>query len=322
MVLFDPDMMVLKTQKFVKPKEELLYQLEHAPTMLMKVAAALSLGKWPGDPAAVAALAATLKSGEFRGLREESARVLGRMGTDNARDVLLVAKDSDPRVRVAIADALGHFEDEKAAARLIELSRDRWDQVAMAALRNLGKTKSKKAFAALSAGLKRNSHNDMVRVGAWTGFKELKDARAVPVALKRGLAPQSLAERNAANACLAALYAETEKTKRGKVRDHFAASLRDVQHQIRRGSMEHLGTLEDPKAVSMLEEAVEREPLNLVARAGRQTLRKLKEKAAAKGDAKEFRREVESLREENRELRNRIAKLEETFGGKNRKKTS
>jgi aminopeptidase N len=317
LVIFDPDMMVLRTSKFEKPKEEVLFQLEHGPTMMSRVMAVMALAKYPGDPAVVEALAASLKRESFRGVRQEIASVLGRMGTDNARDVLLAAsKDADPRVRSSVADALGSFQDEKAAAKLAELARDRFPQVASAALRNIGKTKSKKAFAALAAGLKRDSHNDMIRVAAFGGLKELKDQKAVPLALKLAKAPASIPARNAANNCLVGLYAEIEKEKKGPSRDHLIATLRDPAHQVRRASFENFAGLDDPKITSALEEAVEREPLNIVGRVGRQTLKKLKERAAGKADIRDVKKEIEALREENRELKNRISKMEERVGKK------
>lgn len=312
LVAFDPDTILLRTTKFEKPKEELLFQLEHGPTPMNRAAAAAALAKHAGDPAVVEALGAAMKREGFRGARQEIAGVLGRMGTDNALGVLLAAsKDADPRVRAAVADALGNFQDEKAAAKLVELTRDRFPQVVSAALRNLGKTKSKKAMPALSAGLRKDAHNDMVRVAAFTGLKELKDPKAVPLALKAGKAPATVFARNAANTCLAGMYGEIEKEKKGAVRDHLTAALRDTAHQVRRAAMENAGLVEDPKIAAALEEAVEKEPLNLVARAGRQTLKKIKDKAAAKADLREVKKEVESLREENRQLRNRLSKIEE-----------
>ncbi|KAF0244507.1 MAG: aminopeptidase [Planctomycetota bacterium] len=312
LVAFDPDTILLKTVKFEKPKEELLFQLEHGPTPMNRAAAAGALGKHAGDPATVEALAAAMKRETFRGVRQEIAGVLGKMGTDNALAVLFAsARDADPRVRGAVADALGSFQDEKAAAKLVELSRDRFPQVASAALRNLGKTKSKKALAALTSGLKRDAHNDMLRVAAFTGLKELKDQKAVPLALKSGKAPATVFARNAANTCLAGMYAEIEKEKKGPVRDHFTAALRDPAHQIRRGAMENLGQVDDPKIATALEEAVEREPLNIIARVGRQSLKKMKDKAAAKSDLREMKKEMEAMREENRQLVNRLSKIEE-----------
>ncbi|MCE9582196.1 MAG: HEAT repeat domain-containing protein, partial [Planctomycetes bacterium] len=285
--------------------------------MMSRIMAVISLGKFAGDPAAVEGLAAALKRETFRGVRQEIAAVLGRMGTDNARDVLFTAaKDADPRVRSSAADALGAFQDEKAAAKLAELARDRFPQVASAALRNIGKTKSKKAFAALSAGLKRDAHNDMIRVAAFTGLKELKDQKAVPQALKLAKAPATVAARNAANNCLVGLFGEIEKEKRGPVRDHLIATLRDPAHQVRRASFENFAGLDDPKIISALEAAVEREPLNIVGRVGRQTLKKFKDRAAAKADIKGVTKEIEALREENRELKNRMAKIEERVGRK------
>lgn len=312
LVAFDPDTILLRTTKFEKPKEELLFQLEHGPTPLNRVAAAQALGKNAGDPAVVEALAAAMKRETFRGARQEIAGVLGRMGTDNAMAVLLAnAKDSDPRVRASVAEALGAFQDEKAAAKLVELSRDRFPQVAAAALRNIGKTKSKKALPALTGALKRDAHNDMLRVAAFGGMKELKDAKSVPLALKLGKAPATVFARNAANSCLAGMYGEIEKEKKNAVRDHLVASLKDAAHQVRRASMENVGIVEDPKITTALEEAVEREPLNLVARAGRLTLKKVKDKAAAKADLKDVKKELEAMKEENRQLRNRLSKIEE-----------
>ena len=94
-------------------------QLAAARLAIDRVAAARALGQLP-DPAGIAALATALRGDAFWGVRAAAARALGQTRRDDARDALVAAIDDEhPRVRRAVAAALGEFLGDEAAARAL-----------------------------------------------------------------------------------------------------------------------------------------------------------------------------------------------------------
>ncbi|HTX59132.1 MAG TPA: HEAT repeat domain-containing protein, partial [Verrucomicrobiae bacterium] len=90
-----------------------------------------------------------------------------------------------PKVRRAVAEALGNVRAADAAAALIPVAQnDPSYLVRAAALHALGRTRDERAFDVLAAAVKEKSWNETVESGAVRGLAELADARAMPLALK------------------------------------------------------------------------------------------------------------------------------------------
>ncbi len=111
------------------------------------------------------------------------------MRTAAARDALLACvKVRHPKARRGVVGALGHFRhDEEAAAALEKLLRagDASYYVEAAAANALGQTRAPGAFKVLTdVAMKKDSLNDAIRTGALTGLGELRDERALPIALE------------------------------------------------------------------------------------------------------------------------------------------
>ena len=118
-MIFDPGDVVLKSIRLEKNAALWRRQLAAARLAIDRVAAARALGQLP-DPAGIAALAAALRGDDFWGVRAAAARALGQTRRDDARDALVAAiDDKHPRVRRAVAAALGEFLGDETAARAL-----------------------------------------------------------------------------------------------------------------------------------------------------------------------------------------------------------
>ena len=118
-MIFDPGDVVLKSLRLEKNPVLWRRQLAAARLAIDRALAARALGQLP-DPAGIAALASSLGGDDFWGVRAAAARALGQTRRDDARDALAAAADDEhPRVRRAVAAALGDFLGDEAAARTL-----------------------------------------------------------------------------------------------------------------------------------------------------------------------------------------------------------
>ena len=183
-MIFDPGDVVLKSIKLEKNAALWRRQLAAARLAIDRVPAARALGQLP-DPAGIAALAAALRGDDFWGVRASAARALGHTRRDDARAALVAAADDKhPRVRRAVAAALGEFLGDELAARTLADRLRRGDAsyfVEAEAALALGRTRTAEALALLPALLDRPSYQDVIRSRAIEGLGKCGDERAFPI---------------------------------------------------------------------------------------------------------------------------------------------
>ncbi len=300
---FDPDLRVIGNVHLDAPADLLRRQLQKGSSALLRWSAAEALVKKP-DPVNLAALREALADErEAWMVRAEAARALGKTRAPAALGYLLEhEKVAHPKVRRAVASALGNFRDEKAAAALVRLSRkDPSYAVESEAARALGKTRQKTAFSALTALLDKGSWGDLVRMGALDGLAALRDENAVPLVAERTRYGHPTRGRRAAISALG----ELGEGKR--LREQLEALLEDRDPHVRSDVVSALVRLNDTRARPALRRALEHELDGRVKRRLREALRDLGEAAA---ERKRVNDELESVRHELSELKARLAKLE------------
>ncbi len=275
--------------------------------------AARALGKRNARDA-VRALAAGLAGDAFWGVRVECAGALAEHRSAAALDALLAAPiDADPRVRRALARALGAFREPRAADRLIaDLARDErsW-LVESERLRALGRTRDDRALALLVAALPRASWSDVVRTAALDGLGALRDASALPHLLEHVRYGVPSASRRAALAGLsAARELTTDAPLLARLRETLADQLDDFDPNVAIAAIVALRDLRARDALSALERASQRSLDGRVRRRAREALRDLGAALAEDAAVPALREEVEKLREETRAMRDRLAALE------------
>jgi aminopeptidase N len=282
----------------------LRHQLAHGVNALTCCAAAEALSK-KNDPTTVKALGESLlNEKEMWMVRAEAARALGKVRSDEALEGLIAAiATASPKVRRAVAGALGAFKTPQAAQVLAQLVKKEQSYVVVAdAARSLGRTRQPRVLETLKAIVDKPSWADVIRAGALDGMAALRDEAALDVVTERTRYGVPTRGRRAAVHALASL-GEGRRT-----REKLEELLEDKDPHFKIDVVSALTTLGDPKSRGALRRTLDRELDGRVARRIREALRDMSESPGS--DKKRVNEELESLRDELIELKNRLAKIE------------
>ena len=318
-VAIDPANRVLKTLTFEPGEAMLKAQLSDDPQAMGRIGAAKGLAKL-GSPAAVEALrAALLRRREPDFVRAEIAAALGSVKSEPARDALLAAVDERPsRVRRAVAAALGEFRDAAAARALQRFLAGRGDDsyyVQAAAAAALGRTLQPLAYSALRRALGRPSHNDVITAAALGGLASLRDVRALETLIEWTQWGRHQNARAAAVRGLGTLAALADEPARLRARERLEQLLDDRWLRVQLAALGALGALRDARAVPALGALADRALDGRLRRSARVTARTLAEGADKGDELRKLNDEVEKLRQQNQQLKDRLAKVETTVDG-------
>jgi len=313
MVRFDPGGNLLKTVDFKRAKDMLVYQLKNDDDAIGRIDAAKELAKL-GTREAAGALKDAALHDAFWAVQNEAARALGGMRSEIARDALLgCLKVRHPKARRGVVAALGQFREDEAAAAALEGMLRKGDAsyyVEAAAAQALGQTRAPRAFDVLSkVAMAKESQNDVIRAQALAGLTELKDERALPIAIEWTKRGKSNPVRGAATFALGKLGQINDQTKE-KAYDCLVPLLSDEWLRVRLNAIAALAELKLPKAVGELERTRVRDLDGRVVRAAREAIVRIREGADKGDEVKKLREDLEKLQEDNRSLKDRLDKLE------------
>jgi aminopeptidase N len=311
-VIPDPGNNILKTLDEKKSDELWIGQLEKAERAIDRVRAARAMGK-NGSPTVLDALVKSMKSDPSWIVRGEAALGLGALRTDAARDAIAaaVAGEAHPKARRHLVKALGAFRNDERAADAIEptLARDASYFVEAESAMSLAKTRSPRAFDKLKEAMTRPSYLDVIQSMCLSGMAELRDERGLEVALEAARYGKPVVGRRAAIGVLGTLGGEYPQHKR-RVRETLVDLLDDRDFRARIAAVEALRVLGDPEAIGALKRAEGKDLDGRVRRRAREVARKLAEGSAQVDQVKQLRDAVEKLQDENRELKERVMKIE------------
>lgn len=317
LVEFDRDNWIPKTLKFEKKKDELLYEIEKAETVIGRIRACEGLGKLVGDDEAVAALGKKLTSKDHYGVRIAAAEALGSIADDAARDALYPGlSDEKARVRRAVVTALSKLKQPAVAKKLETVfRRDKSYFVAADAVRAIAKIRDEGAFDFLVEALKRESHRDVIRGAVFSAWVDMKDTRALKH-LRTWAAPgKPKPVRTAALGALGRLGRDLEKGReRDKVRNDLVELLHHESHRIRGAAVDALGELHDAAVIGELEKLKEHDPQARIRVVARRAIERIREESGKKAQLGKLEKELGTLRDENKDLKRRIESLERKLG--------
>ena len=303
-VVIDPDLRVLGDVRVRAPNDMLHAQLSGAPTARGRWLAVAALGR-ANDQLTRDALGARLADErEFWGVRAECAEALGATRATEAFTLLEAALATPhPKVRRAIAAALGHFRTPRAAELLGPRARSDLSYLVEAeAARALGRTRQGTAFDVLVDLLDRPSWAEVIRVGAIDGLAALRDERAFPhLAARTRYGHPGRARR-------ASILALPKIVDGRAVRELLVDLLDDFDPLLRQDVARALLELGDIKSRGPLRAREEIDLDSRVRRRLREVLRELS--GPPRALAAELEGEIEKLRSQNSELEGRLVRIE------------
>jgi aminopeptidase N len=310
LVRVDPGAYVLGAVTYAFDADRNAAILAAEPSTVARIRAAKALGK---DSARVGreALARALAHDPFWGVAAEVAIVLGELRSPAGRDALLAnLRHPHPKVRRAIAEALGNYRDSAVATALLELRGDASYFVVADAYEALGKTRDPRAFEALTAALGGVSWNETIEAGAARGLAELADERAF-AALFEALEPQrGEGLRRAAVRALARLGALVD-TVRTRAVAALEKTLSDPSYMVRVSAYAACETLADARLLAALDRLAVTENDGRLRRDAAEAALRIREAQKTPREVAALRTELDELRIEARTLRERLDALQQ-----------
>jgi aminopeptidase N len=303
-VAFDPDLRIAGSVTLEAPADLLKRQLKTGSSARVRWSAAEALGRRDDLPS-IRALTETLANDEEAWMvRAEAARSLGKIRGDDAwRALADHSRTTHPKVRRAVAAALGNFKSDKSVKLLAKLARkDPSYLVEAEASRALGRTRQKGVRDLLLAVVDRESWADVIRAGALDGLGQLGDEEALDAVISWTRYGVPSRGRRAAIAALPKI------SEHKKVRRCLEDLLDDPDPHLRIDVVNALEQLGDAKSRGELSRRLAHELDGRVARRIREALRDMGESGSK--ERKRVNDELETLRGELADLKTRIARVE------------
>jgi aminopeptidase N len=303
-VAFDPDFRIAAAVTLEAPADFLKKQLESGRTARVRWSAAEALARRDDVPT-IRALAKTLANeDEAWMVRSEAARSLGKIRGDEAfRALSEHARTTHPKLRRAVAAALGNFKTDKSLKLLAKLAKkDQSYLVEAEASRALGRTRQKAARELLLDLVDRESWADIARAGALDGLGQLGDEETLEAVMAWTRYGVPSRGRRAAIAALPKI------SEHKKVRRCLEDLLDDPDPHLRIEVVNALEQLGDARSRGALSRRLAHELDGRVARRIREALRDMGESGAR--ERKRVNDELETLKGELGELKTRLARIE------------
>ena len=322
-ISFDVGNHYLKTVSLEYPVAELKAQLQFDPDPISKIYAAQALAK-KGGLEVVKALKNALETETFWGVKVEIIKQLSKIQLDQVVEGLIAGlKNENPRVRQAAVSALAKNRTEesyKALKSILEKGDDSYYVEAAAATAlgemSAGNTEEKpteeKAIKLLKSVLKdKAGWNETVRCGAISGLSKMKTSEeALNLILKYTAAgiPQGL--RLAAIRTLGTISTGQNAINLERILQRLEDIAKEDFFLTQVAVVMALGSMETPKAITVLNDLVESALDGRVKRRAEEAVQKVQKSIGSDRALKQVRDEVEKLKKQNQELKSRLETLE------------
>lgn len=311
-IRIDPDYVVLMDCDITKPEPMWIEQLHHGNNIIQKIKAAQALGK-KANPKALEALGKALVEDPFWGVQAEIAKTLGKIKNESALTFLLkgcTLKDS--RARTDVAAALGnYYQNERALQALENLLKDEESYFVVAsAATAIGKIRHERSFDILKKGIKTapRSWTEIVRRGYLSGLKETMRVDAISVISDYVNPGHDDYLRRTAPGLLAELGKKFKK-KHPDIKDLIEGLLHDRSYRVQVGAINAAKGYGSPDLIPSLRKLAEGHVDSGIVRLARVAIRALSKKKDST-EVKSIQKSVEELERENRDLKDRLSKVE------------
>jgi len=317
MVLVDPEDSILKRLEWKADSGKLCNQLKKAENVLKRIEAAAELAK-VGSGEALAALEEAMHHDPFWGVSARAAKALGEIRTEKAMKALIGGlKISQAKARRAVVKALGNFKEEQVFKALKPLAeKDPSYFVEAEAVYAIARTKNEGAFGVLESALVKDSFNEVIRCKALEGFAELDDDQALPILYEHSRYGKAEMVRAQALRTLGMMGKSRPNNREvlEKIGDAFQAPAGPRSFRAKLAGIQALESLNREDGIPILKRLVATELDGRLVRNARMAIRKI-EKGKDKGEAiQKLEKRLDDFAEENKKLKDRLDKLEQTKG--------
>ncbi len=312
LVRFDPGAFILGSVTYVMAPDFAAATLQGDPDVVARIRAARALAK-EGSQAAREALRKSFENEPFWGVLDEVASALGGTKAPWAREMLVAAmRHKHPKVRRGVADALGNFRDGEAAGALLQpAKKDPSYFVRSAALSSLGKTRDERAFDILSAAIKEKTWNGIVAAGAARGLAELADERALNGLIDATKLGRDEGLRRAAVHALGRA-GELLPEERTRIVDELTLLVDDPMFLVQLAAISAAESLEDARMLPALDRLSSSAFDGRVRRDATEAAIRIREGQKVPSQVSAMRSDIDTLREEQRKLQEKIEALSRT----------
>lgn len=309
MVRFDPGAFLLGNVTYKLGTDYAAATLRGDPDVVARIRAARELAK-DGSHAAVEALRDAFAGDPFWGVLAEAAAAIGATHAPWARRMLAEAlSNSHPKVRRAVAAALGNFRDADVAAALIPAARSDVSYfVRAAALEALGKTRDARAFDILAAAAKERTWNGTVEAGAVRGLAELADSRALPLLLDAARDEGDEGLRRTAAGAIGRTAELVEEARTSAVR-RLEELLDDRTYLVQIAALQAAEALGDARLLPGLDRIAQTAFDGRTRRDAQEAAIRVREAAKVPAQVNGMRGDIDGLREVQRKLQEQVEAL-------------
>ncbi len=322
-VRFDPDLNLLADISFDIPNAMLHAQLVNERDAIGRVLACRALED-RRDGGSISKLKRALNEDSFYGVRLAAARALRKIGSDAAFEALLESMNQDDeRVRRSVAGDVGGFFEPRAREALVnalsgtgadaageeaEGNAETNPAVAASLIGALGKYPSDPDLRELLGGyLRSESFRQMLAVAAIGAIRSLDDPAMIdPLSAALRERESEFTTRGFASGLDALAWIARNEDDRDSVRSLIEDYVNDPNTGRQHAALRALGTLRDPKAISVVKAFADRSPSDPAQGEAKAALKKLR-------DAKSVPVELSDLRGEVTKLENELGDLSERF---------
>ncbi|MCI0744502.1 MAG: HEAT repeat domain-containing protein [Verrucomicrobia subdivision 3 bacterium] len=314
-VRIDPDLTVLARITFNLPNNMLYAQLADKSDLVGRLLAAEQLGT-KKDRGAVAKLKETLNSDSFYGVRIAASRALRAIDSEEAYEALLAStSQEDPRARrQVLADIAGSYRERSCKLALDIVEKEKHPDIRAGALTALGAYHKPEVEETLVRQLRSESYKNVVAEGAINGIRAQGDGRYVkPLADVLREADGKFTTSGYVRGLETLAYIARHEENKDTVREFLVNHVDHPKERIQVAAINALGTLDDAKAIPVLEKfttALRESPERTAAEKALTLLRDNRPPPVELGS---LRGEVLTLQRENRELRKELDDLKKRF---------
>lgn len=310
-VRIDPNLTVLAKIRFNVPDAMLYAQLADRSDVIGRLLAVEQLSTKKTD-AAVTKLRDTLNADPFYGVRVEAAGALRSIHSESALKALIGSLDQpDARVRLAVVRAIGGFYRDEAYESLQSvLAEEKNPDIQARALQSLSLYGKPEVREVLLRHLNTPSYRNLLTETAIRAMRQLDDTSYIgPIREALTSREPDFTSTGIGSTLDTLAYLSRNEEKKDEIREFIARFARDKRRGIARSALSALGTLEDPKAIPLLETFAGANKQSPERAAAESAMAALRAGRKPSDNLRELRNEVLELQKANRELRKEFEEL-------------